>query len=314
MKKLSNKILIITFLLLAAVFVLSRRFHAPGKESNLRVDLIKLDTARITEVHILPSSHHEEEIKLFRDGPRWKVSKGKEEAATDGGLVNTMLGMLYSVQPQRRVSHKKEKWEDFNVGEKGTHISVYENSTKRADFMVGKTGFTQTPGGGFGGGFTYFRLTDEDEVYVVEGFFESGFNRAYNDWRNKALIRVTKEDIAKIEFRYPLDTGFVAEKKDSLWYVLPLGVDASSMQNYLNRISTQNMDVFVDEFVPPGPADVTVKIEGKQRVLERVEGWKRDKNWVLTSSLQKGVYFTSSEVTVRNLLIGKKKLLSGDRK
>ena len=137
MKKLSNKILIVTFLLLAAVFILSRLFLAPGRGSNLRKDLVKLDTAGVTDVRILPSSHPEAEVILHREGRRWKVSKEKQQSETDEGLVKSMLGMLVRVEAQRMVSRKKEKWEEFNAGEKGTHIAVYENSKKKADFVVG---------------------------------------------------------------------------------------------------------------------------------------------------------------------------------
>ena len=113
MKKLSNKILIITLLLLAAVFVLSRLFLAPGRGSNLRKDLVKLDTAGITDVRIRPSSHPEAEVILHREGRQWSVSKEKQQSETDEGLVKSMLGMLLHVEAQRMVSHKKEKWEDF---------------------------------------------------------------------------------------------------------------------------------------------------------------------------------------------------------
>src|SRR5258708_775464 len=180
MKKLSNKILVITLLVLGAGFILSRLFWSPGLESNLRKDLIQLDASKITEVRIWPSSHPGEELKLVREGYRWKVSKGKRRSQSDDALVKSLLSLARQVKAQRMVSRKKEKWEELNVGEKGTHVSIYENSTKKADFQVGKTGFTSAADGSFSGGYTYLRLTDENEVYAVEGFFESGFNRAYD--------------------------------------------------------------------------------------------------------------------------------------
>ena len=301
-------------LLLAGLFVLSRLFHSPGKESNLRKDLVRLDTSKINEVRILPSSHREEEIKLVREGYRWKVIMGQQQAETDEGLVKSMLGMMRQIQAQRMVSHRKNKWEDFNVGEKGTQVSVFEDSGKKADFLVGKTGFTQTPEGGFGGAYTYLRLKDENEVYVVEGFFDSGFNRAFNDWRNKAFLRLRKNDINMISFQYPSDTGFVAEKKDSVWFVAHLGADASSMENYLNQLSNKNLNEFADGFVPPGQAKIIIQISQHGGTPEKVEGWKQDGKWILTSTLQKGVYFSSPESAAKSLLIGKKKLLPPEKK
>lgn len=314
MKKVSNKLLISILVILAAAFVLSRFFHSPGQESNLRKGLVKLDTARISEVRILPSSHREEEIKLVREGYRWKVTLGKQEAETDAGLVKSMLGMLVSVEAQRRVSHKKEKWEEFNVGEKGTRISVFENSSKKADFLVGKTGFAPATGGGFAGGYTYFRLADENDVYAVDGFLESGFDRAFNDWRNKAFLRFRRGDVNKIFFNYPSDTGFVVEKRDSIWFIAHLGVNPSAMENYLNQISDKNLNEFAEGFVPPGQADVNIQISRNAGTAERVEGWKQDGKWILTSTLQRGIYFSSPESAAKSILIGKQKLLESEKK
>jgi hypothetical protein len=309
MKKLSNKILIITLLVLAVGFVLSRLFRSPGLESNLRKDLMQLDTAKITEVRILPSGHRDEELKLVREGYHWKVSKGKQQSQSDEALVRSLLSLVRQVKAQRMVTHKKERSEEFNVGEKSTHVSIYQNSTKKVDFQIGKTGFTSAADGSFSGGYTYLRLTDENEVYAVEGFFESGFNRAYNDWRDKTLVRLRKEDINKIFFHYPSDTGFVAEKRDSVWYVTHLGIDAGLINTYLARLSSARMNEFADGFVPPHQADVIIQINGSRGSDERVEGWKGDGKWTVTSSLQKGVYFSGTETAVKELFISKKKLI-----
>ncbi len=314
MKKLSNKILIATLLVLVTVFALSRVFRSPGLESNLRKELVMLDTANVTEVRILPSSHREEEIKLVRQGNRWKVSKGKQASETDKALVDNMLTLLAYTKAERIASRKKEKWEEFNVGEKGTHIMVYDHAEKAADFHIGKTGFIQSQTGGYGGSYTYLRLSDENDVYAVEGFLASNLDRSFNDWRNKALLRLKKDDIARITFQYPLDSGFVAEKKDSVWYVANEKADVAPMENFLNQLSFKNLNEFAEDFVPAAPPDVIVGIDGKAGALDRVEAWKKDQGWTLTSTLQKGVYFSATSALAGSILIGKKKLLPGVKK
>src|SRR5258706_5516071 len=220
MKKLSTKMLLIGLMVLVAIFVASRFFRAPALESNLRKNLLTLDTASVSEVRVLPSKEHTEELRLLRDGKNWKVINGKRSEPSDKAAIKSILEALGNLQAQRLASRKKEKWEDFKVGETGTHVSVYDGKGKKvADFHVGKVGFTPGAGGTYGASYTYVRLSDENEVYTVEGFLEPTFNNSFNEWRDKTFLKLNKDDITRLSFRYPADSGFVASKRDSVWYV-----------------------------------------------------------------------------------------------
>ena len=304
MKKLSTKILIILLAVLVALFTLSRIFRAPGLESNLRKTLVSLDTALVSEVLIQPASNRTAEIKLIKNGKNWTVVSGKRESTTDHGAVKGMLGSLQNLRTQRLASRKKDKWETYNVGDKGTHVVFYEGSKKVADLNFGKTGFT--PGGGYGSAFTYVRLSDENEVYTVDGFLESQFNRSYNDWRNKAFLRVKVDDITKINFNYPADSGFVLTKKDSVWMVGSEKGDLAKVQNYLNQIASKNLNEFADGFVPERSSPFSLLIEGKNGILASVEGWKDGDQWTMKSTAQGGVYFSATNALAKELWTGRK--------
>lgn len=124
MKKFSNKILIITLVVLVAIFVLSRVFRSPGLESNLRKELVALDTATVTEVRIKPKGQGSE-VKLVRDGKNWKVTANGKQANAEAGTVESMLGVVMNLNAQRLISRKQEKWETFQVDEQSTHVSIY---------------------------------------------------------------------------------------------------------------------------------------------------------------------------------------------
>lgn len=310
MKKLSNKILLIGLVVLVGIFVASRFFRSPGLESNLRKDLLKLDTATISEVRILPSKEHQEELRLTRLGNDWKINKGNRQEPTSKTSVNGLLISLAGIKAERLASRKKEKWEEFNVGDNSTHVTVYADGNKMVDFHVGKLGFTQNGGGNFGGSYTYVRLSDENEVYTVEGFLESTFNNGFDDWRDKTLLKLSKEEITKISFLYPADSGFVAEKRDSIWYIGQDKTDASKTESFLNTISSKYISNFGDGFTPVSKADLTMLVDGKAGNLLKLEAWKKDEmEWILTSSQQKGVYFSSKGSTgVTDIFISKNKL------
>jgi len=312
MKKISAKILLIGLLVLVAIFAASRFFRSPARDSNLRKDLLTLDTALVNEVRILPSKDHTDEIKLIRDGRNWKVNKGNRSEPADRAAVKNILGIMANLQAQRLVSRKKEKWEDFKVAESSTHVSVYARGKKVADFHVGKLGFVPGSGGGMpGGAYTHIRLSDENEVYTVDGFLEPTFNNSFNEWRDKTFLKLNKDDIVKLSFTYPADSGFVASKRDSVWYVGSDPADASKVDRILHSFSSKYLTEFVDGFTPKAAADAVIQVDGKSGNLVTLEGWKGESSeWVLTSSLQKGIYFSSkgSSVTT-DILIGKEKLL-----
>jgi hypothetical protein len=311
MKRLSNKILLGGLIILAALFAASRFFRSPGLESNLRKELVKVDTASINEVKIIPAKEHMEELTLRREGTLWKVKKGDRIEPVNKTTLKSMLTSLAGVNAQRMVSRKKDKWNDFNVGDGSTHVSVYSDGSKIADFHVGKLGFTQSSDGGFGGAYTYVRVSDEDEVFTVEGFLESIFNNTFNDWRDKTLFSLDKSTITKISYRYPLDSGFVVEKKDSIWFVGTQELEPSKAENLLSQFTSKYLTEFADGFSPTNKADINIQVDGGAGSPTTIDLWKKDESeWIVTSSTQKGIYFSSKGSTlVTDLLIGKSKLV-----
>ncbi|HNP94995.1 MAG TPA: DUF4340 domain-containing protein [Cyclobacteriaceae bacterium] len=305
MKKFSNKILIIVLVALVAIFALSRIFRSPKLESNLRKELVKIDTAAVTEVRINREADGGGEVRLKRDGNTWKVTTDNKEAEAGVGAVKSMLGVMKDLQAQRMVARKKEKWDSYQVGESSTRVTAYNGSEKLADFRVGKTGFSQGQGGGQGSAYTYLRLTDEDEVYSSEGFITSHFNRSFDDWRNQMFLKTNRDDVTKIEFNYP-DSSFVLEKRDSLWYVGSEPAIETKVNQYFSKIRVKTISEFDDNFVPPANATLRIQISGAGP-LATAQAWAMDdENWVLNSTVQQGVYFKGKRSGVlKDIFVGK---------
>lgn len=309
MKKFSNKILIIVLVLLVGIFVLSRVFRSPGLESNLKKELVKIDTTKVTEVRIQTPQGDGQEIRLVKGGKKWRVSLGDKQSEAGAGVVESMLGVLKDLQSQRMVTRKKERWDDYVVGEGGTRVSVYNGSDKLADLKIGKAGFKQAPqqgmGGGNGSAFTYVRLTDENEVYASDGFISTHFNRSFNDWRNQLFLKVNRTEVTKLEFNYP-DSSFVLEKKDSLWYAGGTQAVETKVNQYFSRIRLRNISEFEDQFIAPGAAPIRLQISGVAGPIITAQAWtKGDGEFVLTSTLQEGVYFRDKQSgVIKDVFVG----------
>ncbi|MBY0435815.1 MAG: DUF4340 domain-containing protein, partial [Cyclobacteriaceae bacterium] len=206
MKNANNLKLIALLGGLVLIFVAIRVFRSPSLESNLPKTLATIDSTKVTAI-IIKSPRAQSEIKLARSGKRWELKSGDRTGRLEQGGAITALRSLMDLQPQRIVSKRKEKWNDFQVGDStGTRVTVMEGDDVEADLWIGKTGFTPAPGnnGQFGGsGFTHVRLNGENEVYTVDGFLEGQFNRGFNDWRDKRFTRLLRDSVDKIVFRYP---------------------------------------------------------------------------------------------------------------
>jgi hypothetical protein len=303
MKKLNNKILLGALVVLAAIFVVARLFRAPGLESNTRKELVRVDTGAVSQVRVATATG---EIALQKKSTGWTVNSQGETFEADAATVKILLQQIMSMRAERMVSRKKEKWGTFKVDSTATRVYIYQDGDLKADVYVGKTGFAQGGGSAYGGGaYTYVRLAGEDEVYTVNGFLESTFNRPADGWRNHTFLRVRRDDVTRIRFQYP-DSAFVLEKKDSVWLVNAATANAASVDTYLAQLTSKNLYSFASDNAFATPPIATLVIEGKSGVLATVEGWPQGEHWALRSSAQKEAYFSSSgSSVVKDLLVGR---------
>jgi hypothetical protein len=49
----------------------------------------------------------------------------------------------------------------------------------------------------------------------VDGSWRCHSAVAFNDWRDKTLLEFNREDVTRIVFKYPADSSFVLEFRDS---------------------------------------------------------------------------------------------------
>jgi hypothetical protein len=190
MKKINNKILAIGLAVLVGIFVVSRIFRSPKLDGNVRKELVNLDRTKITEVRI---SSSDSAVRLVKENGKWSVVRNEVKAEADSASVSRMLQTVQLIEAARMASRKKEKWAEFKVDSTAINVAVYYGNAKEADFQVGRFGINQTPGGGgqFGQGmspYTYVRLSDEDEVYIVDGFLGGMLPTGLNDWKKKTPI------------------------------------------------------------------------------------------------------------------------------
>lgn len=315
MKNLNNKTLIIILIALAGIFVLVRLFRTPALESNLKKELVALDTSKVTLIKVWPGSEKGGELQFIKGSMRWTIKKGDKQYNLEQGSANSLLNYMVKLVPQKMATRKKEKWNDYQVGDSTTRVQFLAGNDVLADVHIGRVGFDQNAmrqmqqqqqfgGGGMSGAFTYVRLDGEDEVYTVEGFLESSFNRSLNDWRDKALLRIKKDQVVKVSFHYP-DSGFVADKRDKKWWIGNAPADSIKFNAYLNQLEFKNASAFADDFSPVRQPDISLNIDGANGPLATLQAWKREGDWVVASTHQAGVYFSTEGSGIFNTVFEK---------
>lgn len=299
MKKLNNKILIISFIVLLGIFVISKLFRSPSLSSNMNVSVFKIDTSTVTEIRIHPQKDSTTELRLFVDENHWLVAKNDIKSKVQPQQIKNLKSTIAQLKPERIVSRKKDKWKEYNVDDStSTSVSILNEDEEILSFKIGKEA----------NGATYLRIANEDEVYAMHSTLQEQFNKSFNDWRDPSFIRLQKEKLIRISFQYPADSGFVIEKKGEEWFIENTKVDSVQIEMYLNKIGTKEHTIFSDDFKPLNSPTVIITFRNDSNAETVVKGWQRSfYQWVLNSNLQPDTYFLDEGSKLANELFAGKK-------
>jgi hypothetical protein len=301
--KFNNRTLLIVFLGLAGILVLTRVFTAKKAIRTLDTELVEIDTGRISNIFIYPQAEQGAELAFSRAGSGWTVTNDELSAPADNYGIGNALTELLNLEADRLVARSEEKWPEFHVDDSlGTRVLVKEGKKTTLDLIIGRFNYQPPPGGyagygqqQYGTGITYVRKSGEDEVYAVEGFLAMSFNQGFNNWRDQTICRLSRDQITKVVFDYPADSGFVAQKGDMNWTINGILADSTSMAQYLNGVSRKSHGDFADGFTPLSSPVYQVTFEGLNMdpLLIRVYS-QMGENLILHSSINPESYFSIS--------------------
>src|SRR5687768_3233178 len=236
MKKKTNTILLFFLLVLLCAFALTKVFRTPARESNLDENIFRTDTAKIAALKIIPAGNAHPEFLLKKNDSSWTIEQDERLARVDERSLENLLSEIHSLKPERVVSRKKEKWDDYHVGDTtAIQLVLYNaNMNDLASWHVGK----EAQNG------TYVRAQNEDEVYIVEGHLGNQLLKDFAAWRDKSFLNVAKRSINKITFAYPADSGYVLEKRDGRWIADNEKADSLKVETYLSKLQLKTLNTF----------------------------------------------------------------------
>lgn len=313
MKKINPWRLAVILLGLVLVFIAVRKFRSPRLEGNLPATLAEIDTTEVSELIIMPAKSRNQPVRLTKSGG-WKLMKGEQALRLEQGAGTNVLRLLTSLKPERMVSKRQEKWDEFSVGDSsGTRVQVMAGSSVLADLIIGRSGFSQTAGQSYGGpAFTYIRVQGEPEVYAIGGFLDAQFNRAVDDWRDKSFMRIRKDSMTRIVFRYPADSSFVIDKFLGKWMNAGTPVDSTEVKTFLSGMEYRNATAFA-ESAPAGNPPITIVLEQAGKTLGTIEAWPTEANWTVRSSQQPETFFAFDPASRKDVFVSSKRFAAKPR-
>ena len=305
---------------LVLVYFGIKYFSGESRSKSFKSELVEIDTAKVTKLLINAKG---ETLELIKENDAWKVSIGNGQyAAAENGSVKSTLSSLLTIKPSRIAAKNQDKWKEYQVDSAGTRVQVFEGSKSTLDLVIGRFGFNQQAMqqqqqmmmGGRGGQqfFSYVRLEGENEVYVADNFMGMSINSDPSGYRNKRILSLTTDDISKMQFNYPADSGFVLSKVDSAWSIFGNPPDSAATASYLSDIRYLNNSNYVDD-VPASalvsPAlSMNISQTGKADIIVKAFQHPVHK-WIVNSSDNPLSYFADEEL-VEKLFVGSDKLMT----
>lgn len=266
---MNNKTLFVILVLLLAVYGLSQMFSGK-KQRSFKTELIQVDTSQVSSINLYPKAEKGAEIILKREGSSWIASKDNVNTKAVKNVVDALLKELVLIKTTRVAAKKKEKWTEYEVEESnGTRVKIYQDDKLLEDFIVGRINFrqrAQQPGmppqmGGQQGisATTFVRLDGEEEVYAVEGFLGMTFNRDFDAFRNKQIIKMTPEqEVTSFSLEGIEAKTFTKTPNNWLLNDTNSAIDTVKLDNYLNAIRNISGTEFANSFDDTRKNDIIV--------------------------------------------------------
>ncbi len=289
---MSNKTLVILLVVLAVAAIIIYFPSGDKTERTFKTELVEIDTSAVTEIIIAPKSMNGDSFKIYKESDQWKVTLADGKIAiVPKEKADRLIDQIRTITPKRLAARSKTKWAEFEVDSSATRVIVKEGGSTTLDILIGKFLFQQPRSVS-----TYVRLSDDNDVYLVDGFLSMSFNQAADTYRDNVVIKGDPNKWDQLVFNYPADSSFQMSKVDGKWMSNNTALDSAKTEKYLSQLSRMTNSNYIDDFNPestsPNYEHIIKNIDG---TIAAVKGYQVDSLIVINSSMNKESYFDASK-------------------
>lgn len=162
----------------------------------------------------------------------------------DVSKIEAGLKNLFEARRYQEVSSNKDKQADYEVREQDFQILLEgENGQKMAQAVLGK--FSGS------GNASFIRLADDSSVYAVKGFLRGDWNQEIDQYRDRSILRIAKENIREIQVSGAATFKLRADDKGSLVLDPARATDKARIATYLADLTDLAGNKFFKEATLP---------------------------------------------------------------
>lgn len=297
-----NKQLALILAGLVVLFLLIRLIKGEREVRTFKSQLFVLDTTQVNTIKLYPQVENQEVITFTKDVNNWTVAHGSIQSDIPESRIESLLGALLDIKPQRLAARSEDKWSTYQVDDSlGTRVILEDQEGKKlADLVIGKFSYRQAaPQNNFSGGqpniqgWTYVRNYDEVETYATDGFLSMSFNRKFDTFRDKSLVKANPDNVKRVSIKWPGEGTFTLAKMENDWRMGDVIADSSKVAGYINQFRSLSGSEIDDTFQPSGSGDYQCTISGDNMPDVSIEAFRVDSTYRLRSSLNPSAIFVS---------------------
>ena len=251
--------LVVIFVILLVILILGKGF-SPKLEREKESGFAKFDTLGITKF-IIDAPETEKDVTLEKINNKWLIKEPITYLA-DKIIMKKFLETLNDFKFEGIISENPEKQGKFQVDSTGTRAQIFKGDKMVLDFVVGKIDQHYSH--------TFIRESESNKVYSVAGNHIYAFNKKVDQWRDKIIVDIPKDEIDYIEVSYG-DTTLYYTFVDTVWYFRQddkeIEVEVSKLSSVINAFSPMKTTKFQDE-----PVDVNWDKPDETVVVTLVDG------------------------------------------
>lgn len=243
---MNNKTLGLIFFVLLGLLIAKKTILKPTSRS-FKQELTSFDSAAVDKVTI--QIEGSPQTTLTKNGEQWEATNGVLTIPAKEGSVASLLSELSSIKTKQLVSRSAEKWTEYEVDEaKGKRIDLYAGGKKLVGLNIGRFNFNQQTRSGV----SYARLSDEDDIYAIDGFLSMSAAKDFNSFRNNQLLSLDPSQLESISLESEGAVKTLSKAIDGGWLKNQATIDSTAVAKYIAGLNTLNGSKYNDRFSEAG--------------------------------------------------------------
>ena len=248
------KLLIILAVIIGLYFLTIKDTSSTSFDKNFT----QLDKDKITKVEIFKT----DTVILLKENNEWRVENYKANQS----VVDNALKEVAHITLSRKVSSNPKKHDTYEVtSEKGVQIKL--SGEQDVAFILGKSGASYQN--------IFIRRPNEDDVYTTTKNFKFHFNKSANDFKDKTILKIAKNDIASLSIN---DNLFITNKDSLVTIKSNKGNEIegnSTAESLLNAFNYFNTLDFPTVDASTLSAEFTVKVHERDGDVQDIRFYKK---------------------------------------